>query len=435
MSASSRLLIAALLAVPSLALASNQDSVLLGNDAAMTAGSVTAMVADPSAAWYNPAGLALIHRNAIDLSATGILIRPYSIPTFFQGDLSGGPVSSGVDFTEFLTVSSALVFARSLGPNTTAAVGLFVPTQSDRTGRADLGSRGSAVDPTFSEVLTLTQIAAEYYVGPSIGFALSDDLRIGVSLFGVYVKQRDWFTYTLDATPAGSMMATHGQVDFRDFITGFGLRLEAGFQWTIVGPLSLGVVVRSPLSMMTVSQDYQLSIVPTPMNPPGSPPAFSFGRPIEPLRLHLALSCAFAGGFLSAEADAREPLHDFVDSSTDHWVVNFRAGGKFPISERVSLGAGLFTDFSFDRTPASITESSVDYYGGTAGLEYKTRFEIKDRPAEEAVVVSTTLALRYALGTGQVAGQIFPGPNSGQPNLSGATFQEFSLHIGSALYF
>jgi hypothetical protein len=430
-----RLAAAVLIAAPSVAFASNQDSVLLGNDAAMTAGSVTANVGDPSAAWYNPAGLARIRRNAIDLSATGLLLRPYSIPSFFQGELAEGPISSGVSFTEVLAVSSALVFARSLGPNTTAALALFVPQQDDFTGQAALGSRGSAVDPAFAESLSFTRIDARYYFGPSIGYALSENLRIGASVFGVYVKERSWFTYTASATAPGSTMTKSAFGDFRETITGFGLRLEAGLQWNVIGPLSIGVVVRSPLFMLSTSDDFGITIQPPPAMQPAGPSPFGFGRPIEPMRFHLAASVDLLGGFLAAEVDARQPLNDYVDSATDHWVFNFRAGGKFPLSERLAVGAGFFTDFSFARAPVTLLEGQIDYYGGTAGLEYRTRFELKDKPPEDAIFVSTTLALRYALGTGKLAGQFFPGPNSGQSALSDATFQEFSLHIGSALYF
>jgi hypothetical protein len=73
-------LIVALLTVtaPRGALAGNDDGVLLGNDAALVGGAITAVVSDGSALWYNPAGVAHARSlDTLDVSASAFVLRRY----------------------------------------------------------------------------------------------------------------------------------------------------------------------------------------------------------------------------------------------------------------------------------------------------------------------------------------------------------------------
>jgi len=49
--------------------------VLLGNEAAMAGGAVGAIVSDGSATWYNPAGIASVNRDTLDLSGSATMLR------------------------------------------------------------------------------------------------------------------------------------------------------------------------------------------------------------------------------------------------------------------------------------------------------------------------------------------------------------------------
>jgi hypothetical protein len=62
------------------ALAGNEEGVLIGNEAAMSGGAVTAVIDDGTAVWFNPAGLAHITRTQIDASGSATQLRLAETP-------------------------------------------------------------------------------------------------------------------------------------------------------------------------------------------------------------------------------------------------------------------------------------------------------------------------------------------------------------------
>ena len=68
----------------------NNEGILVGGHAALTGGAVTATIADGSAAWYNPAGLAKMARQSFDLNASVVknwMLLPTGLN--FQSDEPG----------------------------------------------------------------------------------------------------------------------------------------------------------------------------------------------------------------------------------------------------------------------------------------------------------------------------------------------------------
>ena len=79
----------------------------------------------------------------------------------------------------------------------------------------------------------------------------------------------------------------------------------------------------------------------------------------------------------------------------------------------------------------------LDYYGATGGAEWRTRYALADG---RSLVMGTSLALRYALGVGEVAGvQVDPSAATRalalQADTTDLRVHVVSLHIGSTVQF
>ena len=170
--------------------AGNQDSFALGNEAALSAGAVTAIAGDTGAAWYNPAGLAGLSRSAVDVSASAFVLRQRSAPDALETELPFATLHEDLNSLEVLSVPSALVFVRPLGDGVTGAFGLFVPVQDQLsvsvTDSIQTTGREGDEDGLFEQSFDLDVTRNRYLVGPSVGWALTDRLRLGVAGYGVY---------------------------------------------------------------------------------------------------------------------------------------------------------------------------------------------------------------------------------------------------------
>lgn len=115
-------IMAAALLVPTEAGAGNTDEVLLGNEAALLGGAVTAIVSQGSALWYNPAGLMHIRENSVDLSLSAYSLRLYRIPNALES--ASGVTSSG-NATEAIIIPAAATYVRTTGSGVRLGFGVF----------------------------------------------------------------------------------------------------------------------------------------------------------------------------------------------------------------------------------------------------------------------------------------------------------------------
>ena len=111
--------------LPPSAVLTNYDRVLIGQEEALESGAFVARVADSTAGWYNPAGLALVRRSVIGASATG-----YELATIDLGDIK---TSTG----RSRSPSSPATSARCSGATSSrpTAGGLASPPPSPPPGR------------------------------------------------------------------------------------------------------------------------------------------------------------------------------------------------------------------------------------------------------------------------------------------------------------
>lgn len=420
--------------------AGNDDGVLLGNEAAMTGGAVAAVVRDGSGTWYNPAGLAGMRRGAVDVNGSAIQLRAAE-----EGGLIRSTTGESNDggYLELVSIPSAVTIARRLEPGLTIAFGVFAPRFSQNTTRTRLDATSGADRARWT--LSSAQNRATYHAGGALGIRISEQLRFGVSLFGVYRELYDSFqTAGLFELGAGeSRLVARGGIRQ---VRSLGAELGLGLQWEPHPGVILGLTARSPgLEVLT-----QLRATTTEIDARvrGSGPDEVDFLPedeenlapgiavLTPGRFNLAFAHRFDRGWVAAELDVQPPL-ELDPVIRRRFVWNVRVGGRYQVDSRLGLGVGFFTDHAEDSPIDELGQTQVDFYGVTAGFEYRTPHELGEDESAPNLVFSTTAALRYAVGIGEVGGLLFD-PNRGTQRDTvpvGTTVHEIGLHLGSALYF
>jgi hypothetical protein len=107
-------------------------------------------------------------------------------------------------------------------------------------------------------------------------------------------------------------------------------------------------------------------------------------------------------------------------------------GGILRLSERLRVGAGFFTDRAPDREGSA---RPVDFYGGTAGVEWGTLHLLRDQ-RRDRLTFSTSLSVRYAFGSGTVSAvQVTPGTLESAASSSLLEVHELAIYLGSTFRF
>jgi hypothetical protein len=161
-------------------------------------------------------------------------------------------------------------------------------------------------------------------------------------------------------------------------------------------------------------------------------------RPYAPVRARLGAALTLPSATLSAEVDVQSPIDDDTVDVHRKASWNARAGARIRLSERYRFGAGLFTDRDPDRVYNGT--GAIHFYGGTAGIQYENVrwLATEDRAGEprSGLTFSTTVAVRYAYGSGKFGGLYYGEPDWTQTiRPTNVSIHELTLHIGSGLYF
>ncbi|UJR86372.1 Hypothetical protein I5071_84670 [Sandaracinus amylolyticus] len=437
---SSSLAALALLAVlaPSRARAGNDDAVLLGNEAAMTGGAVSAVVSDGSATWYNPAGIAAVDRDTLDLSGSATMLRIADTPGLLRS-ATGAQANGG--YYEFLGIPSAVTLVRRLDCITSLGLGIFVPQLTGHTDRVGL----EELTPDYLARFQLTQqeSSSTYYGGITLGVALAPNLRIGVTLYGTYRQFALTTQFFGGAERDGEDVFAFG-VGSLTSVQSVSIEVGAGIQWELVPGVHFGASLRSP--GLLLGSAFHVTSSTFMGGPDGLDLDITAGSGLEPridmvtpARLRVGLAYRWDGGWIGIDGDVQHALVRPAIGVNREWVGGVRIGGRVQIDPSLSMGAGLFTDLDATRAVGDYGQTQIDFFGGTYGLELRNPHRLGEGENAADIVFVNTFALRYAVGVGRIGGLRFDTAADMGEGISiievDTQVHEISLHLGSALYF
>lgn len=450
--------------------------ILVGNDAMLSGGAVLASVKDAGAAWYNPAGLAFVRHSSVELSAKAFLLRMYDVEALSSVQLPDGRWNEPVGHREIVAVPTALIFARRLNERLTAALSLFlrgsefVRTSDDLWGGRTYEKAGQADDLRYHyrESFSVIQRSSTYHAGLSLGTDLLPNLRIGLSAFGIFETSdvsAELSTEYAEAGPGMNLLDAPRNVlgnSTRSSLTTFGAEILGGVQWSPGRGWDLGLTFRTPSWILGAWEDAQASFLNSRTLAGGavnveSKTARAFAEMVQHVRISIGVARHLRRGWVALEGSLSPPLQNPSWGIDRDLVWNLRLGGRFDLSERFSIGGGLFTDRRGGRAPRSFAEWHPDFYGGVLGAEYRKEIllggESKSAPPDaaksgsapaparkaRALTMATVLALRYSLGYGPFGTpDIDPRGNTlhNLPVIPTRGFQhEIGIHLGSGVHY
>jgi len=417
--------------VTSVARAGNDDAVLLGNQATLTGGAITAVVSDGSGAWFNPAGLGHSTRNQLDVTGSVYGMNLYDAKSLLV--LPDG-TSADAKVTDWMLVPSVLSYARELlDDEIVIAFGIFVP----RTNDYELQTVATTVGgQTFAATLTTVFNETDYAL--TVAKRFGSELRVGATLAGVYTSRRE-FVQVAAGTPGaadedfynGSAYAT--QADY-------GLRLTLGTQWSPVPELAFGVSIQSP--MFTGFSDVKrlvgqgaATMGMTAFELEAQQGTVAVWDFTTPARLRAGVAYRIGKTQLLLDGDVSTPIslpRELPDSTfyDRTWVGNGRVGMTHDVIPGLTAGGGLFTDLSGRK------QYKTHFVGVAFGVELESQHTADEKKRE--LTFSTTLGGRYAYGWGDLPGvalSLNGAELQQRPIASPVTVHELAFNLGGGVDF
>lgn len=436
-------LIALLVLLPSAtAYAGNEDEFLVGNDAALRGGAVLATVRDGGAVWYNPAGIANVQRDQLDVTSSVYSLRLYRSPNFMS---SVQGASTDLSVSEFITAPSQVSYVRPLSDDVSLGLGYFAPRASKLLVRETLDAPGGGFDSRW--VADITSTTAEYAFGAAVGFAPSPDLRLGFGLMARWesiTEQVDFLgTVSFDGDVLQAIQV--GQLLTQDII---GVEPIAGVQWEVNSQLTLGLSLKGPrLSLINSGETSNRVLVADLFQQyiaAETRPEDVSSTPVTLVRwgrYYAGGAYRWGDNLVSLDADI-QPKLIHVDAGVKRKLQgNARLGYSRDLSRVTTVGVGLFSDRRADDVlEHSLIRAGGDFYGGTVGVRFSNEHLLAESEQAKSIVFSSVFALRYAFAKAETESLIVDATQTDAVDLFGSgsadlTVHELALYVGSGLNF
>ena len=218
----------------------NYQNYIVGEQAAGMGGAVTALCRSVDACFFNPAGLADSPGSTISLSA--------SLYGFYRYEVdSGWNPDEDVKINSFVTIPSTFGSIWKVSEAISVALSAFVP---DRLSSNDL-----EVFPDTDHYFKYSKDDQTLWIGPSIGFHITPDLSVGISLFGAYRTFSFFQEYHAFAGNVGFSISRDIKYYDLSLVGILGIRYSLSEAW------SLGLRIQAPSIHLTGDGEYLNQVV------------------------------------------------------------------------------------------------------------------------------------------------------------------------------
>jgi long-subunit fatty acid transport protein len=377
--------------LPPSAVLTNYDRVLIGQEEALEGGAFVARVADSTAGWYNPAGLALVRRTIIGASATGYELEMIDL----------GQVQAGTGRYSLAQLPS--YFGAVLGGDVISSDRWRIGFSATKPTSWSAAVNGATLDGTQVNYSSRVSIAT-LVPALSAAWAVLPSLRLGAG-FGVAITSiSQTQILSMRSDPQSAASAILRTADGTG--TTWGGQGTFGVQWDVTDHLVTGASLRTPTFTILRTGSLSFQDVDTVNSATGPATSQSyFADPNATFSYHLPLTVNFGLAWreprFDVEIDVRyhssipeylllassmpvdrittypdgsqsrtqAPFAGLTYGATTVW--NFAVGGRYTLDESWSLHGGFYTDGAPSAPGTSGVFRSVNLYGLTAGAKLK----------------------------------------------------------------
>ncbi|MCB9789104.1 MAG: outer membrane protein transport protein [Deltaproteobacteria bacterium] len=429
------------------AAAGNDDEVFFSGDAAMSGGAVTAMSRSGASLMYNPAGLANLREDTVNLSLSALTWRRSAVPDLLRssaGERSGGTL------VEFLVVPAALAYVRPIAERLRLAFGLFQVRSASFRLQSALAL--VAADDTTQDWQLAVAVSEETYDGSiGLGWGVGDSLSLGVSLHILFDTGSTSIQLGGASTAPG---ATTPEAFAGQSAMGVGSvwswRPTFGLQWQATEHIRLGLAVAPPSLLIHASRSRSMFIDTKQVPSLGDPEGDFVGdqgretktgfEPVAPARIRASLALTVGEHWLAIDGDYQPPRKQSEVNSARDGVWNLRLGGQLAVGGPFRIGAGLFTDRGAARDVEDFGSRRVDFYGGSMGLHFGKTRAFAPEEEDDDIHFDSAFGVRYAYGRGDIGGLLVDADL--KSSAEAVTFpttviriHELSIYLSSTLMF
>ena len=427
------IVVIALIVVPGMARAGNSDDVVAGSDVALTGGAVVANVHSGAAMWFNPAGVARLEVRSVELTGELFSNSVASAPGWLS--IESGEQSEG-HFSAVQGIPRALTFVDAPRPSLSWGIGFFFSRSFDKFMQDTVSTAASSTNPSGFGADS-DERKSLYHLSSAVAWKKNDKFLLGGGFDIIVAAQR------LNETVSGAYDSGAAGIFSRSLsqrIEGGGLQMKLGLQWAPIEEVRIGWMVATPSYLIYLHDE---TTVTRSLSPPSGAPQYSRTQVdklsgawagVETGLTRLGASYLGSWGWVEADLIVTFPQQTpelGIDSKS---TANVRLGGVFRLTDRIKLGAGFFTDFSPEPEPSQLSDTQIDYYGFTLGVDVANRAAPPKR-GEDGFYIGFAVGLRYAHGRGTLGGlrfsNTFPDPPAqpGQLNPVSIEVNEVGINL------